>query len=103
MERLNYWQFPVSVQIEAEQDPEGFAAVLGYMRELETGYTTDITGGELTFDKSLVVVVISNGYSLAKSRVSAFMIGIFSIDCYIFPLRSERAVILDCLGTLNTF
>lgn len=43
---------PLSVQIEAEQDPEGFRAALGYMMELETGYTTDITGGgELTFDK----------------------------------------------------
>jgi hypothetical protein len=43
---------PLSVQIEAEQDPEGFRAALGYMNELETGYTTDITGGgELTFDK----------------------------------------------------
>lgn len=43
---------PLSVQIEAEKDPEGFAAVLGYMGEIETGYTTDITGGgELTFDK----------------------------------------------------
>jgi hypothetical protein len=40
---------------------------------------------------SLVFVVISNGYGLAKSRVSAFMIERFSIDCYIFPLRSERA------------
>ncbi|MEG3894755.1 MULTISPECIES: hypothetical protein [unclassified Microcoleus] len=43
---------PLFVQIEAEQDPEGFRAALGYMNELETGYTTDITGGgELTFDK----------------------------------------------------
>jgi len=43
---------PLSVQIEAEQDPEGFEAALGYMNELETGYATDITGGgELTFDK----------------------------------------------------
>ncbi|MEO9123109.1 MAG: hypothetical protein ABI262_00210 [Microcoleus sp.] len=43
---------PLSVKIEAEKDPEGFAAALGYMRELETGYATDITGGcELTFDK----------------------------------------------------
>lgn len=42
---------PLSVQIEAEQDPEGFRAALGYMRELETDYKTDITGGELTFDK----------------------------------------------------
>lgn len=43
---------PLSVQIEAEKDPEGFRAALGYMNELETGYTTDITGGgELTFDK----------------------------------------------------
>ncbi|MFM9266461.1 hypothetical protein [Tychonema sp. BBK16] len=43
---------PLSVQIEAEQDPEGFRAALGYMNELETRYTTDITGGgELTFDK----------------------------------------------------
>ncbi|PSB03785.1 hypothetical protein C7B69_26215 [filamentous cyanobacterium Phorm 46] len=43
---------PLFVQIEAEQDPEGFEAALGYMKELETGYTTDITGGgELTFDK----------------------------------------------------
>jgi hypothetical protein len=42
----------LSVQIEAEQDPEGFRAALGYMNELETRYTTDITGGgELTFDK----------------------------------------------------
>ena len=40
------------VQIEAEQDPEGFEAALGYMNELDTGHTTDITGGdELTFDK----------------------------------------------------
>ena len=43
---------PLFVQIEAEQDPEGFEAALGYMKELETDYTTDITGGgELTFDK----------------------------------------------------
>ncbi len=43
---------PLSVKIDAEKDPEGFAAALGYMRELETGYATDITGGgELTFDK----------------------------------------------------
>ncbi len=43
---------PLFVQIEAEQDPEGFRAALGYMNELETRYTTDITGGgELTFDK----------------------------------------------------
>jgi hypothetical protein len=43
---------PLSVQIEAEQDPEGFEAALGYMHELDTGHTTDITGGgELTFDK----------------------------------------------------
>ncbi|MEG4208559.1 hypothetical protein [Microcoleus sp. S13_B4] len=40
------------VQIEAEQDPEGFEAALGYMNELDTCHTTDITGGgELTFDK----------------------------------------------------
>ena len=43
---------PLNVQIEAEQDPEGFEAALGYMNELATGHTTDITGGgELTFDK----------------------------------------------------
>ena len=43
---------PLNVQIEAEQDPEGFEAALGYMNELDTGHTTDITGGdELTFDK----------------------------------------------------
>ncbi|MEG5060558.1 hypothetical protein QUB60_22100 [Microcoleus sp. A2-C5] len=42
---------PLSVQIEAEKDPEGFAAALGYMRELETAYTNDLTEGELTFDK----------------------------------------------------
>jgi hypothetical protein len=43
---------PLNVQIEAEQDPEGFEAALGYMHELDTGHTTDITGGgELTFDK----------------------------------------------------
>ena len=43
---------PLSVKIEAEQDPEGFEAALGYMNELDTGHTTDITGGgELTFDK----------------------------------------------------
>ncbi len=42
---------PLSVQIEAEKDPEGFAAALGYMRELETTYTNDLTEGELTFDK----------------------------------------------------
>jgi len=43
---------PLFFQIEAEQDPEGFRAALAYMNELETGYTTDITGGgELTFDK----------------------------------------------------
>ncbi|MEG3959983.1 hypothetical protein [Microcoleus sp. herbarium2] len=43
---------PLYVQIEAEQDPEGFEAALGYMNELDTGHTTDITGGgELTFDK----------------------------------------------------
>jgi hypothetical protein len=42
----------LNVQIEAEQDPEGFEAALGYMNELDTGHTTDITGGgELTFDK----------------------------------------------------
>ena len=42
----------LNVQIEAEQDPEGFEAALGYMNELATGHTTDITGGgELTFDK----------------------------------------------------
>lgn len=40
------------VQIEAEQDPEGFEAALGYMYEVDTAHTTDITGGgELTFDK----------------------------------------------------
>jgi len=42
---------PLSIAIEAEQDPEGFAAALGYMRELETDYTTELTEGELTFDK----------------------------------------------------
>ncbi len=42
---------PSSVQIEAQKDPEGFAAALGYMGEIETGYTTEFTGGELTFDK----------------------------------------------------
>lgn len=42
---------PSSVQIEAQKDPEGFAAVLGYMGEIETGYTTEFTGGDLTFDK----------------------------------------------------
>jgi hypothetical protein len=42
---------PLSVQIQAEQDPEGFAAVLGYMGEIERGYTTELTGGDLTFDK----------------------------------------------------
>ena len=43
---------PLFFQIEAEQDPEGFEAALGYMHELDTGHTTDITGGgELTFDK----------------------------------------------------
>jgi hypothetical protein len=43
---------PLSVKIEADKDPEGFAAALGYMRELESGYISDITGGgELTFDK----------------------------------------------------
>ena len=43
---------PLYVQIEAEQDPEGFEAALGYMNELDTGHTTDITGGgDLTFDK----------------------------------------------------
>jgi len=43
---------PLSVQIEAEQDPEGFEAALEYMNELDTGHTNDITGGgELTFDK----------------------------------------------------
>ncbi|MCY7386431.1 MAG: hypothetical protein LH628_28485 [Microcoleus sp. CAN_BIN18] len=42
---------PLSVQIEADKDPEGFAAALGYMRELETAYTNDLTEGELTFDK----------------------------------------------------
>jgi len=42
----------LNVQIEAEQDPEAFEAALGYMNELATGHTTDITGGgELTFDK----------------------------------------------------
>ena len=48
----NDFGIPLNVQIEAEQDPEGFEAALGYMHELDTGHTTDITGGgELTFDK----------------------------------------------------
>jgi hypothetical protein len=42
---------PLSVQIEADKDPEGFRAAWGYMRELETAYTNDLTEGELTFDK----------------------------------------------------
>ncbi len=43
---------PLNVQIEAEQDPEGFEAALGYMYERDRAHTTDITGGgELTFDK----------------------------------------------------
>lgn len=62
---------PLSVQIDAEQDPEGFRAALGYMNELETRYTTDITGGgELTFDK------IKQYYApnLNKENVQAFSV-----------------------------
>jgi hypothetical protein len=41
----------LSVEIDAEKDPEGFAAFLGYMGELKTGYKTEFTEGDLTFDK----------------------------------------------------
>lgn len=41
----------VSVQLDEQKDPEGFAAVRDYIKVLDGGYSTEFTGGELNSEE----------------------------------------------------